>query len=80
MASIMRIWYDQEGDFLEITFQDAKGYSKEVEEDIYERVDTDGNLLGYMVLNVSRHERQALSIPLEANDSYNSDDYTLKGY
>lgn len=66
MASMMKIWYDQEGDFIEITFQDAKGYSKEIDEDIFERVDGSGNLLGYLVLNVSRHERQALAIPLEA--------------
>ncbi len=66
MASIMRIWYDQEGDVLEITFQDQKGYFKEIAEDVYERVDIVGNLLGYMVLNVSQHERQDMTIPFEA--------------
>jgi uncharacterized protein YuzE len=66
MAAMMHIWYDQEGDFLEITFGDAKGYLQEITEDIYERVDEAGNVLGYAVLNVTRHERQALAIPLEA--------------
>ena len=65
MASMIRIWYDREGDFLEITFREAKGYFQEIAEDIYERVDEAGNLLGYSVLNVTRHERQALMIPLE---------------
>jgi len=65
MASMIRIWYDREGDFLEITFREAKGYLQEVTEDIYERVDEAGNLLGYALFNVTRHERQTLAIPLE---------------
>ena len=65
MASMIRIWYDQEGDFLEITFQEAKGYLREIAEDIYERVDEGRNLLGYALLNMTRHERQVLAIPLE---------------
>jgi len=65
MASMIRIWYDREGDFLEITFREAKGYLREIVEDVYERVDEAGNLLGYAIFNVARHERQALTIPLE---------------
>jgi uncharacterized protein YuzE len=65
MASMMRIWYDQEGDYLEITFREQKGYLREISEDIYERVDTAGNLLGYALFNVTRHERESLTVPLE---------------
>ena len=61
---MMRIWYDCEGDFLEITFREANGYLREIAEDIYERVDEAGNLLGYAFLNMTRHERQSLTIPL----------------
>jgi uncharacterized protein YuzE len=67
MAPKMRIWYDREGDFLEITFRDAKGHLHEIENDIYERVDADGHVLGYAILNVSRHERESLAIPLEGD-------------
>ena len=67
MASIMRIWYEKEGDTLEITFQDAKGHLREISEDIYERVDNEGNLLGYMVLNVTQHEREDMAIPFEVH-------------
>ncbi len=66
MAAMMHVWYDREGDFLEITFRQAKGYSREIAEDIYERVDQAGNLLGYQFLNVTRHERSDLAIPLAA--------------
>lgn len=66
MASVMRVWYDREGDFLEVTFRDAKGYLYEVVEGVYKRVDEAGNVLGYAFLNFSRHDRQALVLPLEA--------------
>jgi len=65
MASMMSVSYDREGDFIEITFREAKGYLREVADDIYERVDEVGNLLGYAIFNVTSHERQALMIPLE---------------
>jgi uncharacterized protein YuzE len=61
----INVWYDKEGDFLEITFKQAKGYLKEIAEDIYERVNERGELLGYSILNVSRHERHALTIPFQ---------------
>lgn len=65
MASMILIWYDREGDFFEITFREAKGYLREIADDIYERVDEAGNLLGYALFNVTRHERQTLAIPLK---------------
>lgn len=65
MASVMRVWYDREGDFLEITFRDAKGYFQEIDEDIFERVDQSGNLLGYAIFNVTHHECQDMAIPVD---------------
>jgi uncharacterized protein YuzE len=62
MSSIISLWYDKEGDFLEITFRNAKGYFQEIADDIYERVDEHGNLLGYAIFNMSQHERQSLMI------------------
>ncbi|MEB3283229.1 MAG: DUF2283 domain-containing protein [Lyngbya sp.] len=55
MASTVKIWYDKEGDFLEVLFSDKPGYMRETDNDaIMERVDQDGNLLGFSVLAVSR--------------------------
>ncbi|MFZ1027021.1 MAG: DUF2283 domain-containing protein [Limnoraphis robusta] len=55
MASTIKIWYDKEGDFLEVLFSDKPGYMRETDNDaIMERVDQDGNLLGFSVLVVSR--------------------------
>jgi len=55
MAQQVRIWYDSEGDFLEVLFSEKPGYMRETENDaVMERVDEEGNLLGFSVMCVSR--------------------------
>jgi len=50
----LQIWYDKEGDFMEVLFSDRPGYMRETDNDaIMERVDEEGNLLGFSVLGVS---------------------------
>jgi hypothetical protein len=42
----VRIWYDQEGDYLEVLFQRKKGYFRETEIDaVMEKVDDEGNVI-----------------------------------
>ena len=54
MAQHVKIWYDREGDFLEVLFSEAPGYMRETGNDaVMERVDASGNLLGFSVMNVS---------------------------
>jgi len=53
----VKIYFDQEGDYLEVTFSDQPGYMRETEnEAIMSRVDQNGNLLGFSVLGVSKLE------------------------
>ncbi len=55
MATTVKIWYDKEGDFLEVLFSDKAGYMRATDNDaIMERVDTEGNLLGFSVLGISQ--------------------------
>jgi hypothetical protein len=55
MAQTVKIWYDKEGDFLEVLFSDRPGYMRETASDaLMERVDKDGNLLGFAVMNVTQ--------------------------
>lgn len=55
MAQTVKIWFDPEGDFLEVLFSDRPGYMRETGHDaVMERVDDDGKLLGFSILNVSR--------------------------
>ena len=53
MATV-KVWFDHEADFLEVTFEDKPGYFRPTEEDwVMERVDLDGNVLGFSILGVS---------------------------
>jgi len=52
------VWYDREGDFLEVIFEKKEGYFRETANDqVMEKVDKDGNVLGFHVLKVSRLTR-----------------------
>jgi hypothetical protein len=54
MAQHIRIWFDREGDTLEVLYSDQEGYMRETDNDaVMERVSEDGKLLGFLVLNVS---------------------------
>jgi hypothetical protein len=58
MASTLKIWFDKEGDFLEVLFSDQPGYMEETDNDaIMKRVDEQGNILGFSVLGVSQLEK-----------------------
>lgn len=60
----LKVWYDREGDLLEVTFEGAAATMEEVGEDVFERRDKDGRVIGFMVLNFSKHDRESLSLPL----------------
>jgi hypothetical protein len=63
------VWYDREGDFLEVMFAQKEGYFRETAHDqVMEKVDKDGTILGFHVLKVSRLTRP-LDVELVATDS-----------
>jgi hypothetical protein len=65
MADKVKIWFDAEADFLEVRFSDAAGYEKETKHDaVMERVDAQGQVIGFSVMGVSRFKK---SKPLEAD-------------
>ena len=54
MAQYVKVWFDREADFLEVTFADGMGYMRETDHDsVMERVDRDGNVIGFSILDVS---------------------------
>jgi len=63
MASV-KVWYDQEGDYLEVIFEDAPAALEEVSDDVFERRTPEGRVVGFTVFNVSKHDRDALRLPL----------------
>jgi hypothetical protein len=64
MADKVKVWFDAEGDFLEVLFSDAPGSMRETAHDaVMQRVDEDGRVLGFSILGVSRFRKGE---PLEA--------------
>jgi hypothetical protein len=54
MGEDVTIWYDHEGDYLEVLFERKVGYFRETANDaVMEKVDGEGNLLGFSILKVS---------------------------
>lgn len=68
MGKEIKIWYDKEGDYLEVLFERKAGYFKETENDaVMEKVDEEGNIIGFSILKVSALKEKPLSISLESN-------------
>ncbi len=68
MEKHVNLWFDGEGDFLEVTFSEAPGYMVETDnEAIMARVDDAGNVLGFSVMGVSKlANEKPISIDLHA--------------
>lgn len=65
MADKIKVWFDAEADFLEVTFSNAAGFEKQTSHDaVMERVDEHGQVIGFSVLGVSRFRKDK---PLEAD-------------
>jgi uncharacterized protein YuzE len=64
----VKVWYDQEADYLEVLFERKEGYFRETENDaVMEKVDSEGNILGFSILKVSALGRgKPLSVTLKS--------------
>ena len=61
----VKIWYDKEGDYLEVIFDQRAGYFRETGNDqVMEKVDQKGNILGFSVLRVSAAQDAPLEVAL----------------
>ncbi|HIE31199.1 MAG TPA: DUF2283 domain-containing protein [Methanosarcinales archaeon] len=69
MEKEIRIWYDKEGDYLEVIFDRKAGYFRETGNDaVMEKVDKEGNIIGFSILKVSALKGQKpLSISLASH-------------
>jgi uncharacterized protein YuzE len=68
MGKEIKVWYDNEGDYLEVIFERKAGYFKETENDaVMEKVDEKGNTIGFSILKVSAlRERKPISVSLKS--------------
>jgi uncharacterized protein YuzE len=61
----LKVWYDPEGDYLEVIFDQKPGYFRETANDqVMEKVDDAGNVLGFSVLRVSALKNKPLEVAL----------------
>ena len=61
----LRIWYDREGDYLEVIFDQSEGYFRETASDqVMAKVDASGRLLGFSILKVSSLTKAPLEVAL----------------
>ncbi|OGP66371.1 MAG: DUF2283 domain-containing protein [Deltaproteobacteria bacterium RBG_16_44_11] len=69
MGEGIKVWYDKDGDYLEVLFQQKAGYFKETENDaVMEKVDDKGNIIGFSILKVSSlKQEKPLSIELKSH-------------
>ena len=69
MGEEIRIWYDEEGDYIEVLLEKKAGYFRETENDaVMEKVDEEGNIIGFSILKVSAlKEQKPLSISLKSH-------------
>ena len=64
MPRKVKVWFDPEGDFLEVRFSDAPGFMRATAHDaVLERVDEAGHVTGFSVQGVTRFRKEH---PLEA--------------
>jgi uncharacterized protein YuzE len=67
MGEEVTVWYDDEGDYLEVLFARKKGYFRETDNDaVMEKVDEAGNIIGFSILKISALKGQTpLAITLK---------------
>jgi uncharacterized protein YuzE len=54
MGETVSVWYDEEGDYLEVLFAQQKGYFRETDNDaVMEKVNEAGQIIGFSILKVS---------------------------
>ena len=59
------VWFDPEGDFLEVIFDQYEGYFRETDDDrVMEKVDAKGNILGFSIIGVKSLTGSPLEVTL----------------
>jgi uncharacterized protein YuzE len=62
---VINVWFDQEGDFLEVPFERRAGLFRETaNSQVMEKVDKDGNVIGFSIASVSKLASKPLEVAL----------------
>ncbi len=67
----LRVWFDPEGDILEVGFdKPRKGFFKDGGNDIFIRVDENGNISGFAILNATKRAKKVRETKLPVKASF----------
>ncbi|MDI6733754.1 MAG: DUF2283 domain-containing protein [Planctomycetota bacterium] len=59
MAKEVKVWYDPEGDYLEVLFDRKAGYFRETGNDaVMEKVTDEGEVIGFSILKIRSLKKQ----------------------
>ena len=62
---VLKLWYDKEGDYLEVIFDKKEGYFHQTKSDqVMEKIDRNGNILGFSIMKVSALKKKPLEVAL----------------
>ena len=62
---IVKLWFDKQGDYLEVIFDKKVGFFRQTKNDaVMEKIDGKGNILGFSVMNVSKLAQKPLQVSL----------------
>ena len=62
---IVKLWFDKQGDYLEVTFEKKVGFFRQTKNDaVMEKIDEKGNILGFSVMNVSKLAQKPFQVSL----------------
>jgi len=65
----LKIWYDPEGDFLEISVSDERGeFHPSPEKNVLIKTDDNGKVVGFAVLNISQVEKEPLDLQISLKE------------
>ena len=61
----LKVWFDREADYLEVSFDEREGFFRQTTNDhVMEKVDQEGNVLGFSILRVSALTPEPLVVAL----------------
>jgi len=67
----LRVWFDPEGDLLEVELgKPKKGFFKDIGDDVFLRVDMKGNVLGFAILNATKRMKKFREVELPIKASF----------
>ena len=61
----VKVWYDPEGDYLEVMFEEVEGHFRETgNQHVMEKVDAQGRVVGFSILKLSSLKEHPLTVAL----------------